>query len=166
MSSIDFLELRESNALSYSVYSTYTIQNDNKHSHYSFSYIGTQADKLEEAMNSMMALLQTMPEAESNMESAKEGVIQKIRTERLTRSKSLSEYQKAERMGIDYDIRKDVYREVSNFTMEDLTNFHNNYIKNDHYTIMVLGNQKDLDLEVLKQYGEIVHLTLEDVFGY
>ncbi|HJN63242.1 MAG TPA: insulinase family protein [Flavobacteriales bacterium] len=166
MSSIIFQELRESKALAYSVYSTYTIPKDNKHSHYSFSYIGTQADKLEEAMNSMMALLQTMPEAESNMESAKEGVIQKIRTERLTKSKVLSEYQKAEKMGIDYDVRKDIYTEISDFTMEDLTNFHNNYIKNDNYTIMVLGNQKDLDLEVLKQYGEIVHLTLEDVFGY
>ena len=142
MSSIIFQELRESKALAYSVYSTYTIPKDNKHSHYSFSYIGTQADKLEEAMNGMMALLQTMPEAESNMESAKEGVIQKIRTERLTKSKVLSEYQKAEKMGIDYDIRKDVYTEISNFTMEDLTNFHNNYIKNDNYTIMVLGIRK------------------------
>ena len=31
---------------------------------------------------------------------------------------------------------------------------------------MVLGSKEDLDLEVLKNYGEIVHLTLEDVFGY
>jgi hypothetical protein len=30
----------------------------------------------------------------------------------------------------------------------------------------VLGAKDDLDLEVLKQYGEIKHLTLKDVFGY
>ena len=165
MSSIVFQELRESKALAYSVYSTYTIPKDDKHSHYSFSYIGTQADKLEEAMNGMMDLLKQMPEAESNMESAKEGVIQKIRTERMTKSRILSEYQKAEKMGVSNDIRKSVYEAVPNFRMEDLSNFHNSYIKNDNYTIMVLGN-KDLKLDVLKQYGEIKHLALEDVFGY
>ena len=165
MSSIVFQELRESKALAYSVYSTYTIPKDDKHSHYSFSYIGTQADKLQEAMQGMMDLLNTMPEAESNMESAQEGVIQKIRTERLTKSRILSEYQKAEKMGVAYDIRQDIYKSVPNFTMDDLSNFHNSYIKNDNYTIGVLGN-KDLKLDVLKQYGEIKHLTLEDVFGY
>ncbi|MEC8853389.1 MAG: insulinase family protein, partial [Bacteroidota bacterium] len=145
MSSIVFQELRESKALAYSVYSTYTIPKDDKHSHYSFSYIGTQADKLQEAMQGMMDLLTAMPESESNMESAQEGVIQKIRTERLTKSRILSEYQKAEKMGVAYDIRQDIYKSVPNFTMDDLSNFHNSYIKNDNYTIMVLGN-KDLKL--------------------
>ncbi|MEE2700384.1 MAG: insulinase family protein [Bacteroidota bacterium] len=166
MSSIVFQELRESKALAYSVYSTYTIPKDNEHSHYSFSYIGTQADKLDEAMSGMMNLLKTMPEAESNMESAKEGVIQKIRTDRLTKSKILSAFQKAEKMGIDYDIRKDVYAAIPDFKMEDLTDFHNEFIRNENYTIMVLGKKENLDLEVLKQFGKLKHLTLKDVFGY
>jgi predicted Zn-dependent peptidase len=68
-------------------------------------------------------------------------------------------------MGVSSDIRKGVYEAVPNFSMKDLSNFHNSYIKNDNYTIMVLGN-KNLKLDVLKQYGKIKHLTLEDVFGY
>ena len=36
-----------------------------------------------------------MPEAESNMKNAKEAIEQKIRTERLTKSKVLSEYEKS-----------------------------------------------------------------------
>ena len=166
MSSIVFQELRESKALAYSVYSAYTTPKDAKHSHYSFSYIGTQADKLGEAMQGMMDLLKQMPEAESNMESAKEGVIQRIRTERFTKYRVLTEYEKSQKLGVNHDIRKDVYEAIPDFTIEDLTNFHNSYIKNDNYTIMVLGSKEDLDLNVLKQYGEIIHLTLEDVFGY
>ena len=68
-------------------------------------------------------------------------------------------------MGVSNDIRKSIYEAAPNFRMKDLSNFHNSYIKNDNYTIMVLGN-KDLKLDVLKQYGEIKHLALEDVFGY
>ena len=59
-----------------------------------------------------------------------------------------------------------MYETIPGFTMEDLSNFHNNFVKNDHYTIMILGKKEKLNLEVLKEFGEIHHLTLEDVFGY
>ena len=50
MSSIVFQEIRESKALAYSVYSTYTLPKDTNTSHYLMSYISTQADKLSEAV--------------------------------------------------------------------------------------------------------------------
>ena len=69
-------------------------------------------------------------------------------------------------MGIKYDIRKDVYAAIPEFNMEDLINFHNEFVKNENYTIMVLGDKDALDMDVLKSYGEVKHLTLEDIFGY
>ena len=166
MSSIVFQEMRESKALAYSVYSTYTIPNDKDDSHYLMSYIGTQSDKLGEAMIGMTELLETMPEAETNMANAKEAIEQKIRTERLTKSKVLTEYLKAEKIGVSHDIRKDMYDALPAFDMNTLKNFHNSHISGTNRVVMVLGSKEDLDLEVLKAYGEIVHLTLEDVFGY
>ena len=166
MSSIVFQEMRESKALAYSVYSTYTIPNDKDDSHYLMSYIGTQSDKLGEAMIGMTELLETMPEAETNMANAKEAIEQKIRTERLTKSKVLTEYLKAEKIGVSHDIRKDMYDALPAFDMNTLKDFHNSHISGTNRVVMVLGSKEDLDLEVLKAYGEIVHLTLEDVFGY
>ena len=166
MSSIVFQEMRESKALAYSVYSTYTIPNDKDDSHYLMSYIGTQSDKLGEAMIGMTELLETMPEAETNMANAKEAIEQKIRTERLTKSKVLTEYLKAEKIGVSHDIRKDMYDALPAFDMNTLKNFHNSHISGTNRVVMVLGSKEDLDLEVLKAYGEIVPLTLEDVFGY
>jgi len=166
MSSIVFQEMRESKALAYSVYSTYTIPNDKDDSHYLMSYIGTQSDKLGEAMVGMTELLETMPEAETNMANAKEAIEQKIRTERLTKSKVLNEYLKAEKIGVNHDIRKDMYDALPTFDMNTLKDFHNSHIAGTNRVVMVLGSKEDLDLEVLKAYGEIVHLTLEDVFGY
>ena len=166
MSSIVFQEMRESKALAYSVYSTYTIPSDADESHFLMSYIGTQSDKLSDAMLGMTELLDVMPEAEANMNNAKEGIEQKIRTERLTKSRVLSEYEKAQKLGVDYDLRKDVYKGVQTFDMSSLRDFHNSHIATGTRVVMVLGAKDDLDLEVLKQYGEIKHLTLEDVFGY
>ena len=166
MSSIVFQEMRESKALAYSVYSTYTIPRDTNSSHYLMSYIGTQADKLSEALAGISELLDSMPEAESNMNNAKEAIEQKIRTERLTKSRVLSEYEKAKKLGIDYDIRQSLYNEVQNFNMNSLKEFHSSNISVGNRVVMVLGSKNELDLAVLKKYGEIKHLTLKDVFGY
>lgn len=166
MSSIVFQEMRESKALAYSVYSTYTIPKDTNSSHYLMSYIGTQVDKLSEAMSGMSELLDEMPKAETNMNNAKEAIIQRIRTERLTKSKVLSEYEKAQEQGVNYDIRTDLYNQVQAFNVDSLNDFHNSHIANRNRVVMVLGAKSDLDLSVLKEYGEIKHLTLEEVFGY
>ncbi len=166
MSSIVFQELRESKALAYSVYSTYTIPKDTNSSHYLMSYIGTQVDKLSEAMSGMSELLDEMPKAETNMNNAKEAIIQRIRTERLTKSKVLSEYEKAQEQGVNYDMRTDLYNQVQAFNVDSLNDFHNSHIANRNRVVMVLGAKRDLDLSVLKEYGEIKHLTLEEVFGY
>ena len=166
MSSIVFQEMRESKALAYSVYSTYTIPKDTNSSHYLMSYIGTQVDKLSEAMSGMSELLDEMPKAETNMNNAKEAIIQRIRTERLTKSKVLSEYEKAQEQGVNYDMRTDLYNQVQAFNVDSLNDFHNSHIANRNRVVMVLGAKSDLDLSVLKEYGEIKHLTLEEVFGY
>ena len=166
MSSIVFQEMRESKALAYSVYSTYTIPKNLDDSHYGFSYVGTQADKLGDAMQGMLGLLTKMPEANSNMETAREGILQKIRTERITKAKVLDYYEEVKKVNIDYDMRSDLYNNVSAFTMEDLTNFHNTHIKSDNYTYMVLGSSKEIDLNLLEPYGEVTILRLEDIFGY
>ena len=166
MSSIVFQEMRESKALAYSVYSTYTIPSKLDDAHYLMSYVGTQSDKLIDAMDGMLELLSIMPVAETNMENAREGIVQKIRTERLTKSQVLSEFEKANKMGIDYDIRKDLYSQVQDFTMNDLQNFHQSHINTENKVIMILGSKDELDLESIKKYGEIIFLSLEDIFGY
>ena len=50
--------------------------------------------------------------------------------------------------------------------MQDLVDFHNKFVKNENYTIMVLGDKDAIDLNVLENYGKVKHLTLEDIFGY
>ena len=54
MSSIVFQEIREAKALAYSVSSRYTIPSNPKDFHYLIASIGTQADKLNEAIKSIL----------------------------------------------------------------------------------------------------------------
>lgn len=166
MGSIVFQEMRESKALAYSVYSVYRSPSDSAKAHYVMAYIGTQADKLPEAMAGMTELLNNMPEAEKSFELAKKSALEKIRTERITKTSKLWNYETALKRGLDYDIRKDIYEQVPNMTMADLKAFHEEFIKDGKYNIMVIGDKKKLDVDALKEYGPLTYLNLEEVFGY
>tara|TARA_B100000900_G_C20596464_1_gene723646 strand:+ start:1235 stop:4156 length:2922 start_codon:yes stop_codon:yes gene_type:complete len=166
MGSIVFQTLRESKALAYSVYSTYSSPRTADKSHYVMAYIGTQADKLKEAMIGMNELLTKLPDANTNMENAQDAIVQKIRTERITKDRVLFSYESAKRLGVDKDARENVYNNVSNFTMDDLQAFHNEHISGNEFTILVLGSKEELDMDALEEYGEVKFLTLEDIFGY
>lgn len=166
MGSIVFQTLRESKALAYSVYSAYSTPRTADKSHYVTAYIGTQSDKLKEAMIGMNELLTDLPEVEANLENAKDAIVQKIRTERITKDKVLFSYESAKKMGSEKDARELIFNNIEGFTMEDLQSFHQEYINGNEYTILVLGSKEELNLDALKEYGEVKFLTLEDVFGY
>ena len=101
-----------------------------------------------------------------NFNNAKEAVLQKIRTERITKTKVLDYYEAAQKIKIDYDQRKDLYDNISDFSMENLREFHNSHVSNDNYTYMILGNIEDLNMDILKRYANVKVLSLEDIFGY
>ncbi|HMA76414.1 MAG TPA: hypothetical protein VKO43_03800, partial [Candidatus Krumholzibacteriaceae bacterium] len=165
--SIVFQTLRESKALAYSVWGSYTVPDDKDEAHYIYSYIGTQADKMPEAMAGMFDLLNEFPESGKCLRSSKEAIISKIRTERITKSNILSEYEERERLGIeDYNIRGNIYRKMPSLQMNDLKAFFNRYIKGRKYTVLVLGDMDKLDYNTLAKYGRVKQLTLEEVFGY
>jgi predicted Zn-dependent peptidase len=166
MGSVMFQTMRESKALAYSVFSSYSMPDRKDEYNNVLAYIGTQSDKLPEAMAGMFELLNTMPESENMFKSAQDAVIQQIRTERITKAEKLASYRRARRMGLERDIRQDVFAKVPSMTIKDVKAFHEAQLKNKKFNIMVLGKKDNLNLDELKKYGEVSFLTLNDLFGY
>ncbi|MDT9546008.1 MAG: insulinase family protein [Chlorobium phaeovibrioides] len=166
MSSVVFQELREAKALAYSVLSVYRTPKQKDKHNYIFSYIGTQADKLPEALEGISELMDRLPESPELFLSAKNGILQKIATERLTRSEVLFNYEEAKRLGIDHDIRQDVFKGARTMTLDDVKAFHKSHFRNRNFVMLVLGKKEQLDLETLQKYGPIKELSLETIFGY
>ncbi|HTX88255.1 MAG TPA: insulinase family protein [Bacteroidales bacterium] len=166
MNNIVFQEIREAKGLAYSAYAGYRAPQWPMQHYYLFSYIGTQADKLPEAMSAMMGLFNNMPESDKALSAAKDAILNKIRTERITKSQVLFNYLMSERFGLNHDIRKDVYTKVPSMTFDDLKGFAGTYVKNRNFTIMVLGKSDKLDMKSLEKYGPVKALSLEEIFGY
>ena len=166
MASPVFQTLRESKALAYSVASRYQRPIFKDRAYFNFAYIGTQADKVPEALPGLLDLLTNFPMSEPGFAAAKASLTQEIQTERITKSDILFTYDAYKRLGIDYDLRKDVYAAIPKLTLKDLNTFHDQYIKKSGYNIMVLGKRDKIDMEALKKQGEVFGLELKDVFGY
>ncbi len=166
MSSVVFQDLRESKALAYSCYSIYRAPKNPNLPFYNFSYIGSQADKLPEAMAGMFNLLNNVPKSDISFGAAKEAILQNIKTERINKSDILFNYLNAEKFGLKTDVRKDVYQKVSAMLFEDVKKFQDEKIKNKPTTILVLGKKDMLDVKTLEKYGTVKYLTLKDIFGY
>lgn len=166
MAGIVFQELRESKALAYSTFSSFTTPLKKDHSHYNIAYIGTQADKLPEAMAGLVTLLNDMPASELTFSSARDNVIQKFNTERITKAGILYSYLAAQKLGLNEDIRKNIYEKVLTMSLEDIQKFQKDNVKDLNYTILVLGDKDKLDIKTLEKYGNVKYLTLEEIFGY
>jgi predicted Zn-dependent peptidase len=166
MGSIVFQTIRESKALAYSTYASYTVPARKEYRNSAMAYVGTQADKFNEAVAGMNELLNDLPESQKAMENAKEGLRKSLATDRITEDGILFSYLGAERMGRDYDIRKNTYDATPKFTFADLKAFHDRELSKKPYTYCIVANQDKLKEADMKKLGEFKKLSLEEVFGY
>ncbi len=166
LSSIVFQEIRESKSLAYSAYSYYSNGRKKGDSNYTIAYVGTQANKLPQAIDAMLELMNNMPEAQKQFEATKKATLKKIAAERITKSNIFWKYEGLKNRGIDHDNREEIYREVEKMTMNDLKDFFNENIKGGKYTALVIGNKKDMDMKTLKKLGKFQELEIDYLFNY
>ncbi len=166
LSSIVFQEIREAKALAYSAYSYYAVPAKKEDAHYVYAYIGTQADKLDQAATAMKDLMNNMPEATAQYEAACDAALKKIESDRIVGQSVFWSYQRAKKRGLDYDFRKTMYEQIPGMDMEAMKAFFNEHIKGRNYTFIVIGKRENMDMEALAKLGPVSELTLEEVFNY
>ena len=166
LSSIVFQEIRESKSLAYSAFASYSNARKKDDSNYVMAYVGTQANKLEQAVDAMMDLMNNMPEAEKQFNAAKNATLKKLAAQRITKSSIFWSYERLKKLGIDNDNREAMYNTIKNMTIEDLKSFFDKNVKGESYNVMVIGNKKDLNVKSLQKLGKIKELDVDYLFNY
>ncbi|MBI1224450.1 MAG: insulinase family protein [Bacteroidetes bacterium] len=165
LSSIVFQEIRESRALAYSANVGFGSPTKADQAHYLRAYVGTQADKMPDAIKAMNEIVENMPVSENQIAQAIESIEKKIETSRITKDGIYWNYRLAKDRGFDRDIRKDVYDRMKIATAADLKAFQEKYVKGRHYTYLVLGSKESVNMDYLKSIGKVTELSLDEVFG-
>ena len=165
-SSVVVQEIRESKGLAYSASAGYSSSSDATKNDIVYAYIGTQANKVPEAVDAMIALMNDMPESEQQFITAKESALKQIAAQRITKSNVFWNYERLQKRGLDYDNREEMYKQIQDMTLEDVRDFFNTSIKGEDFSVSVIGNKKDLDMEALKKLGELHEMDVDYLFNY
>ena len=61
---------------------------------------------------------------------------------------------------------KALFEQVPSMTLPQIKAFQEKWVKDRKYVYVVLGDEKNLDMKGLSEYGPIQKLTQEELFGY
>ena len=166
MGSVVFQTIRESKALAYSTYA-FVQTPSKKEDDYTFvGYVGSQADKMNDAVKGMNELLNVLPRSDKNFASAKISLKNNLETERITKDGILFTYLAAQRKGIHHDIRKDEYQAINKMTFEDIQKFHQQELAEKPYTYCIVASEDKVKDADLQKMGAVKKLNLDEIFGY
>ena len=164
MNSIVFQELREARGLAYSASARYSQPTRPTHSEDYYTYIVTQNDKMPDCVRTFNQLLENIPESQQAFDIAKQSVTKSLQTARTTKYSVLSAYYWAKKRGLDYDINEKVYQQLPGITLQDVLNFEKKNMTGKTYKYIILGDEKELDMDFLKTLGTIHRLTTDQIF--
>ena len=166
MNSIVFQEIREKRSLAYSAAAYYVEPSEKGKLNFNMTHIGTQNDKLIDALEAFTDLLDNIPVSELNFDLAKTALISQYRTDRTRKMSIINYYLSCEEMGLKAPMDRTNFNAIQKMTLSDVTNFNKSYIKDQKRVVVVLGNENEIDFKNLEKYGKVTRLSLEEIFGY
>ncbi len=166
MGSVVFQTIRESKALAYSTFATYASPDKADKQYSMIAYVGSQADKMNDAVAGMNELLNELPKSEKTFEGAKTNLLSNYESNRVTKDAMFAYYFADKKLGYNYDSRMDRYKEVKPITFDQINNLHQQKIAKQPYTYLIVGSDKRIKQEDMAKFGKVQTLTLAEIFGY
>ena len=166
MNGIVFQEMREARGLAYNASAWYSRPSRKNDKEFFYTHIITQNDKMMDCINHFQKITNELPASETAFNIAKEGLTKQLASLRTTKMSIISTYLAAKKLGIDYVLNEKIYNDLKNVTLQDMVNFEKANMARKPLRYIILGDEKELDMESLSKIGPIRRLTTEEVFGY
>ena len=166
MNTIVFQEMREARGLAYNAYAAYIEPNYKGQPEYFFTHIITQNDKMMDCVKHFLEILNEMPQSEQAFGIAKEALTKRLASQRTTKFGLINAWLSAQQRGVDYDINERIYNALPDITLQDIVKFEQEQMANKPYRYVILGDEKELDMKALQEFGPIRRVSTEEIFGY
>ena len=166
MNTVVFQELRETRGLAYNASAMYCDAERKGEPEYFFTHIISQNDKMMDCINVFKEIVDTMPQNQAAFDLAKQSLIKSYQSARTTKFGVISAYIYYKNLGLDYDLRKSIYEALPSLTLQDVVKFEKENMVGKPYRMVILGDEKNLDIKALEKIAPVKRLTQEEVFGY
>ena len=105
-------------------------------------------------------------QSEEAFQIAKEALTKQLASQRTTKFDVINAWLSAQRQGFDFDINRKIYEQLPAVTLQDITRFEQQQMAHKAYRYIILGDEKELDMQSLEKIGPVKRLTTTDIFGY
>ena len=166
MSSLLFQEIREFRSLAYSTQAAMyrpTYRNRDKVDVLLMAFVGTQADKTIEAMTVVDSLVMHTPMLENKIESVRKELLNAQCNSHPDFRELPQDIAWSLRLGYTEDPVKVFTEQIAGTDVETMSAFWKQYISGRNAVWCIVGNSKNIDMESLAAFGEIVMLKASDV---
>jgi predicted Zn-dependent peptidase len=166
MSSVVFQTIRESKALAYSTFAVYVTPDRADKQNMMIAYVGSQADKMNDAVGGMNELLNSLPKNEKSFVGAKNNIISNYDSQRIVKDAIFANYYADKKLGLDHDSRIEKYKAVKAIDFATINNFHQQKIANKAYSYLIVASNQKVKKEDMAKFGKLKTLSLTELFGY
>ena len=59
-----------------------------------------------------------------------------------------------------------IYNALPNITLQDIVKFEKEQMANKPYRYVILGDEKELNMEAIQAIGPVKRVSTEEIFGY
>ena len=166
MNTIVFQELREARGLAYNASAYYTSPDRKDEPEYMMEHIISQNDKMMDCISVFNDITEQMPQSEAAFQLAKQSLTKTLQSRRVTKFALINYYFQMKKLGFTGDLYESVYKALPSLTLQDITRFEQEHIANKPWRYIILGDEKELDMDGLQKIAPVKRLTLKDIFGY
>ena len=129
-------------------------------------YIGTQSDKVAEAIETFVGLLDSMPEYPERIESVKAALRQDAQISKPSFRGKSQTYAAWQEYGYTMDPAQYNMEKINNLTFEQIKSFYQQNIQGKPVTIVVMGDPKLIDQKKLQQkFGKFIKPSKSRLFA-
>ena len=159
-------EIREKRSMAYTAYGAFLTPPVPKRNTYFIGYVGTQSDKVVDALNVYCSLLDSMPQNGDNIENIRTILAQEMFSNHPTfRSKSQRMIAWS-RLGYQIDPAMLQVRQVEKLQFEDIVGFYKKYVQGKPMRVLIMGDPKLIDQKALKaRFGKVNKLSAGKMFS-
>ncbi len=143
-------EIREKRSMAYTAYGVDATPQLPGKECYFYGYIGTQSDKVVDAIKAYMDIITDMPKDSTNLVALKAALKQAGQTAKPSMRGMASTFEYWQRLGYKDDPAKVNAAAIDNLTFEDIEKFYEDNIKGKPVTVILMGDPKKINLKEIE----------------
>ncbi len=163
--SILMQEIREYRSMAYSTYGYQEIPPIAGKKDYFIGYIGTQGDKVTDALDVYTGILKELPLYPGRIDNIK-NYLKEVALSTKPDFRTLSQFIETYRLrGYTEDPLKENLEKIENLTFDDIVKYYEQHVKGRPIAIAIIGNPNNVDTKALEKYGKVIRLSSSKLFS-